>query len=106
MAQSEPTLPALRTLAMLPLRDADVLLNFAERLYGSQSTIEARKAFRRIDTYRRLLGLPISIGAMERSAIKSARRDEAFQRSGASADGTARHSVLWRDVGALRRLAG
>ncbi len=105
MAQSETMLPALRTLAMLPLRDADMLLHAAERMYGTQSAIEARQALRRIDTYRRLLGLPRSIGAMERAAIKSARRDEAILGSGAQADGTARHRVLRQPERTKWRLA-
>jgi len=105
MAQSEPTLPTLRTLMMLPLRDADMLMGFAERLYGTQTTIEARQALRRIDTYRRLLGLPLSISAMERTAIRSIRRDEACRRSSAEAVGTQRHSVVKRYERAMLRLA-
>lgn len=105
MTQFEPKLPTLRTLAMLPLRDADMLMSFAERLYGSQTTIEARQALRRIDTYRRLLGLPLSIGAMERNAIQSARRDEGVQGSRALADGTMRHRVVRRHERAMWRLA-
>lgn len=105
MAQSEPTLPPLRTLSMLPLRDADMLISFAERLYGTQSTIEARQALRRVDTYRRLLGLPLSISAMERIAIRTARQREILERSSAKASGTARHSVLRRYERALERLA-
>lgn len=91
---------------MLPLRDADMLLGFAERLYGTQTTIEARWAFRRIDAYRRILGLPPSISAMERVMLRSDRRGEAYQRSGADAAGTARHSVVRRPEGGLWRLAG
>lgn len=91
MAKSDLTLPALRTLSVLPLRDADMHLSFAERLYGTQSTVKARQTLRRIDTYRRLLGLPLSICAMERNAIKSARQDQAIQRIGAEPVGTGRH---------------
>jgi hypothetical protein len=105
MAQSEPTLPTLRTLSMLPLRDADMLLGIAERLYGTQTTIEARQALRRIDTYRRLLGLPLSIRAMERMAIKSTRRAEALQRIGVEPAGTERHSVVQRYAPEIWRLA-
>lgn len=94
MAQSEPTLPTLRTLAMLPLRDADMLLSFAERLYGTQTTIEARWALRRIDTYRRLLGLPLSISTMERVAARSHQRNEFIRRSVVGVIGTARHGVV------------
>jgi hypothetical protein len=94
MAQSDPTLPTLRTLSVLPLRDADMLLSFAERLYGTQSTIEAHQTLRRIDTYRRLLSLPLSIGAMERNAIKSAQRDQAIQRVDEESVGTGRHCVM------------
>lgn len=94
MAQSEPTLPTLRTLAMLPLRDADVLLGFAERLYGTQATIEARWALRRIDTYRRILGLPLSISSKERIAARFIQRSEATRRSDMAAIGTERHSVV------------
>jgi hypothetical protein len=94
MAQSEPTLPTLRTLAMLPLRDADMLLSFAERLYATQITIEARWVLRRIDTYRRLLGLPLSISSMERIAVRSAQPGEVTRRAGMAAIGTARHSVV------------
>jgi hypothetical protein len=93
MAQSEPTLPTLRTLAMLPLRDADMLLSFAERLYATQTTIEARWALRRIDTYRRLLGLPLSISSMERIAARSIQRGESFRRGAVAEIGTVRHSV-------------
>lgn len=111
MAQLEPTLPPLRTLALLSLRDADVLLGFAERLYGAQSTIEARWALRRIDTYRRLLGLPLSISSMERIAARSAQRSEPTRRASILAMGTARHSVvkqhgqgrLWLATGGRRR---
>lgn len=106
MAQSEPTLPTLRTLTMLPLRDADVLLGFAERLYGTQSTIEARQALRRIDTYRRLLGLPLSISSMERIALRSTRSGEAARRIGVAAIGTARHSVVRRSNQGRLRLVG
>jgi predicted nuclease with RNAse H fold len=93
MAQSEPTLPTLRTLAMLALRDADMLLSFAERLYATQTTIEARWALRRIDTYRRLLDLPLSISSMERIAARSIQRGEHLRRGTVSVIGTARHSV-------------
>jgi hypothetical protein len=106
MAQSEPTLPTLRTLAMLPLRDADVLLGFAERLYGTQSTIEARQALRRIDTYRRLLGLALTISSMERIAVRSTQRGEATRRSGVAAVGTARHSVVRQHNRGRLRLVG
>lgn len=91
---------------MLPLRDADVLTSFAERLYGSQTSIEARQALRRIDTYRRLLGLPLSINAMERAAIRAVRDNESSQRTSMKATGTARHSVFNQHGRALKRLAG
>lgn len=94
MAQSEPTLPTLRTLAMLPLRDADILLSFAERLYATHSTIKACWALRRIDTYRRHLGLPSSILGMERIAARSTQRREPARRGSMLAMGTARHSVV------------
>lgn len=105
MIQSEPTLPTLRTLFLLPLRDTDTLLGIAERLCGTQTTIEARWALRRIDTYRRLLGLPVSISAMERTAIKSARRDEALQRGGARSTSSARHVGMERYNRPLQRSA-
>lgn len=94
MAQFEPMLPTLRTLTMLPLRDADILLSVAERLYGTQSTFEARCVLRRIDTYRRLLTLPPSISGMERIAVRSIQRTEPIQRRSTTAIGTARHSVV------------
>ena len=94
MAQFEPAIPTLRTLSLLPLRDADILLSFAERLYGTQSTVEARCALRRIDTYRRLLTLPLSISGMERIAVRSTQRSEPMQRRSAAAIGTERHSVV------------
>ena len=106
MAQSEAMLPTLRTLAILPLRDADVLLGFAERLYGTLSTIEARQAFRRIDTYRRLLGLPLSISSMERIAARSIQRGDLSRRSGTSTVGTARHSVVRHHNRGTLRLVG
>jgi len=106
MAQFEPTLPTLRSLVMLPLRDADVLLSIAERLYGTQSAIEARWALRRIDTYRRLLGLPLSISSMERIAVRSTQRGEATRRGGLAAIGTARHSVVRPYHQARLRLVG
>ena len=106
MAHSEPTLPPLRTLALLSLRDADVLLGFAERLYGAQSTIEARWALRRIDTYRRLLGLPLSISSMERIAARSTQRGEPARRGGMAAIGTARHSVVKQHNHGRLRLVG
>jgi hypothetical protein len=90
---------------MLPLRDADMFLRFAERLYGTQTNVEARRALRRIDTYRRLLALPLSISAMERTVIRSTRRDEAGERSGAETAGTERHSVVKRYESAIWRLA-
>ena len=93
MDQSEPTLPTLRTLSMFPLRDADMLLGIAERLYGAQTTVEARQALRRIDTYSRLLGLPLSVSSMERIAARSNQRGELIRRGTVSVIGTARHSV-------------
>lgn len=106
MAQPEPTLPTLRTLALLSLRDADVLLGFAERLYGAQSTTEARWALRRIDTYRQLLGLPLSISSMERIAARSIQRGEPICRGTVAAVGTARHSVARQNNQAKLRLVG
>jgi len=106
MAQSEAMIPTLRTLAMLPLRDADVLLGFAERMYGTQATIEARQALRRIDTYRRLLGLPLTISSMERIAVRSTQRGEATRRSGVAVVGTARHSVMRQYNRGRLRLVG
>lgn len=106
MAQHEPTLPPLHTLAMLPLRDADILLSFAERLYVTQATFEAHCALRRIDTYRRLLTLPPSISGMERIAARSAQRGDLSRRSSLAAMGTARHSVVRQyDHGGLRLAA-
>lgn len=106
MAQFEPTLPTLRTLATLSLRDADMLLSLAERMYATHSTIEARWALRRIDTYRRLLGLPCSILGMERIAAKAVRHNEHARRSGLAAMGTARHSVVRPAAQKRLRLAG
>jgi hypothetical protein len=106
MDQFGPTLPTLRTLTMLQLRDADILLSVAERLYGTQSTIEARCALRRIDTYRRLLGLPLSISSMERIAVRSAQRGEVTRRAGMAAIGTARHCVVRPYHQARLRLVG
>lgn len=106
MPQFEPTLPTLRTLALLSLRDADVLLGFAERLYGAQSTIEARWALRRIDTYRRLLGLPQSISGIERLAARSIQRGETGCRATVIAIGTARHGVVRQSNQAKLRLVG
>jgi hypothetical protein len=106
MAQFEPTLPTLRTLALLPLQDADILLSVAERLYGIQSTFEARCALRRIDTYRRLLGLPLFISGMERIAARSTRNGGPARRSGMAAIGTARHSVMRLNHPAQLRLVG
>lgn len=106
MAQFEPILPTLRTLVMLPLRDADMLLSIAERLYGTQSTIEARWALRRIDTYRRLLGLPLSISGMERIATKSTQRGGTARLTGMQTIGTARNNVVGGYNRARQRLAG
>ena len=106
MAQSDPTLPILRTLSMLPLRDADMLLSFAERLYCTQATSEARWALRRIDTYRHLLGLPPSISSMERLAIKSTQRGGTARPAGRQTAGTARNSAVERYNLARQRLAG
>jgi hypothetical protein len=106
MAQLEAMLPTLRTLAILPLRDADMLLSIAERLYGAQSTIEARWALRRIDTYRRLLDLPLSISSMERIATRSTQRGEPARRGGMAAIGTARHSVVKQHNHGRLRLVG
>jgi len=90
---------------MFPLRDADMLLSFAERLFGTQTTIEARQALRRIDTYRRLLDLPLSISSMERIAVRSARRAEALHRIRVEPAGTGRHSVVRRYEREIWRLA-
>jgi hypothetical protein len=106
MTHFAATLPTLRTLSMLPLRDADVLLSFAERLYGAQSTTEARQALRRIDTYRRLLGLTLSIRSMERMAARSIQRGDIGRRGGASAVGTTRHSVVRGYTRGWLRLVG
>ena len=105
MIQSEPTLPTLRTLSLLSLRDADMLLSIAERLYGTHTTIEARWALRRIDTYRRLLGLPLSISGMERIAIKSTQRARIAGPIGMRMAATERNSIVGRYNPARQRLA-
>ena len=105
MSQHEPTLPTMHTLATLSLRDADSLLNFAERLYDTQSSVEALWALRRIDLYRRLLGLPMSLSAMQRSLAKPTRRSEPLQRNRTQATGTARHRVVDCSSRSMQQLA-
>jgi len=72
MHMSRSALPTLRTLAALPARDADMLLGSAERLYLAQPGHAQRKALRRIAVYRRVLGLPPSMGLMQQRWAASA----------------------------------
>ncbi|WP_146056414.1 hypothetical protein [Methylobacterium sp. V23] len=72
MRMSQSALPALHTLAVLPARDADMLLGSAERLYLAQPGEEQRKALRRIAVYRRVLGLPPSMQLMQERWAASA----------------------------------
>lgn len=72
MRMSRSVLPTLHTLAILPARDADMLLRSAEQLYLAQSGQEKRNALRRIAVYRRVLGLPLSMQLMQERWAASA----------------------------------
>lgn len=65
--------PRLRTLAALPLHEAESLLTLAEHSYQLQSGQSARQGLRRMATYRRFLRLPPSFDLAEIKAAEHRR---------------------------------